>query len=82
MSPAPFLGLSRGVGGTMAEPFLLKGANEICDLVRENPKHIKTLVEEEGFPAWKRKDTPKEPWRAHPDDIAKWAREQADKYRR
>lgn len=61
--------------------FLLKGAKEICDAVGENPRDIKDLVENEGLPAWKRSDKPKEPWRAHPDRLAKWAREQDEKYR-
>lgn len=61
--------------------FLLRGAREICEAVGENPRNIKDLVEKEGLPAWKRSDNDKEPWRAHPERLAKWAKEQDEKYR-
>jgi len=47
----------------------LKGADEICGYVKENPDNIVHLVEHEGLPAWKRSENGT--WRAiniHLDD--------------
>ncbi|QGY39657.1 DNA-binding protein [Pseudodesulfovibrio cashew] len=57
--------------------FCLKGAREICDAVGENPKNIHDLVKEHGLPAWKR--GAKGTWRALPDDLRRWIREQRDR---
>lgn len=57
--------------------FCLKGARDICDAVGENPKNIHELVKEHGLPAWKR--GAKGTWRALPDDLRLWIREQRDR---
>jgi len=60
--------------------FLISGADNICEIIGENKDNIGHLVAQEGLPAWKR--SKKGPWKAHPDDLKKWAKEQAEKYRR
>ena len=60
--------------------YLLRGAKAICEAVGENPRDIKTLVEKEGLPAWKRSEHHREPWKASPERLAKWAAEQDAKY--
>jgi hypothetical protein len=55
----------------------LKGAKEICDAVGENPKNIHDLVKDHGLPAWKRGR--RGAWRALPDDLRRWIREQRDR---
>jgi len=62
----------------MSDGFCLKGAREICEAVGENPRHMHELVREHGLPAWKR-DT-KGTWRALPDDLRRWVRQQRDKH--
>lgn len=62
----------------MEVEFCLKGAREICDAVGENPKLMHDLVKDHGLPAWKR--DPKGTWRALPDDLHRWMREQRDKH--
>lgn len=57
--------------------FCLKGARDICEAVGENPKNIHELVREHGLPAWKRGTTGS--WRALPDDLRRWIREQRDR---
>tara|TARA_Y100001978_G_C23698661_1_gene439308 strand:- start:2796 stop:3032 length:237 start_codon:yes stop_codon:yes gene_type:complete len=57
--------------------FCLKGARDICDAVGENPKNIHELVKDHGLPAWKR--GAKGTWRALPDDLRQWIREQRDR---
>jgi len=57
--------------------FCLKGARDICDAVGENPKNIHELVKDHGLPAWKR--GAKGTWRALPDDLRLWIREQRDR---
>ena len=59
------------------DQFCLKGAKEICDAVGENPKLIHELVKDHGLPAWKR--GAKGTWRALPDDLNRWIREQRDR---
>ncbi len=59
------------------ENFCLKGAKDICDAVGENPKSINELVKAHGLPAWKRE--PKGTWRALPDDLKQWLRDQRDR---
>ncbi len=56
----------------------LKGAREICDAVGENPRRINELVRDRGLPAWKRDD--KGIWRALPEDLHRWIREQRDRH--
>lgn len=56
----------------------LKGARDICDAVGENPKNIHDLVKVHGLPAWKR--GAKGTWRALPDDLRRWIREQRDRH--
>ena len=55
----------------------LKGAKEICTAVGENPKHISELVRTMGLPAWKRDC--RGTWRALPEDLRRWVREQRDR---
>jgi len=62
------------------DDFLISGADRICELIGESRDNIGNLVAQEELPAWKR--TKKGPWKAHPDDLREWAREQAEKYRR
>ncbi len=59
------------------ENFCLKGAKDICDAVGENPKNINDLVKTHGLPAWKRET--KGTWRALPDDLRQWLRDQRDR---
>lgn len=56
----------------------LKGAKDICLAVGENPKNMHLLVRVHGLPAWKRgiKGT----WRALPEDLRAWMREQRDRH--
>ncbi|AMK10286.1 MAG: helix-turn-helix domain-containing protein [Pseudodesulfovibrio sp.] len=56
----------------------LKGAKEICEAVGENPRNITDLVRDKGLPAWKRDD--KGSWRALPEDLQRWIREQRDRH--
>ncbi len=56
----------------------LKGARDICSAVGENPKKITDLVKKHGLPAWKR--DAKGTWRALPDDLRCWIREQRDRH--
>ena len=56
----------------------LKGAREICEAVGENPRNITELVRFKGLPAWKRED--KGSWRALPEDLQRWIREQRDRH--
>ena len=56
----------------------LKGAKEICEAVGENPRNITELVRHKGLPAWKRDD--KGSWRALPEDLQRWIREQRDRH--
>lgn len=60
------------------EYFCLKGAKDICDAVGENPKNINELVRVHGLPAWKR--DAKGTWRALPDDLRNWIRQQRDRH--
>lgn len=59
------------------DQFCLKGARDICDAVGENPKNINELVKLHGLPAWKRET--KGTWRALPDDLKQWLRDQRDR---
>lgn len=61
----------------MMEDFCLKGAKDICSAVGENPKNINELVQDFGLPAWKREV--KGTWRALPEDLRRWIREQRDR---
>ncbi|WP_319469580.1 DNA-binding protein [uncultured Pseudodesulfovibrio sp.] len=56
--------------------FCLKGARNICEAVGENPKNMHELVKDYGLPAWKREI--RGTWRALPDDLKRWLREQRD----
>jgi hypothetical protein len=56
----------------------LKGARDICSAVGENSKNINELVSDYGLPAWKRDS--KGTWRALPDDLRRWIREQRDRH--
>ncbi|EGB15351.1 hypothetical protein DND132_2146 [Pseudodesulfovibrio mercurii] len=56
----------------------LKGAKDICEAVGENPRNITELVRDKGLPAWKRDD--KGSWRALPEDLQRWIREQRDRH--
>ena len=57
--------------------FCLKGAKDICEAVGENPKNIHDLVKDHGLPVWKRGK--RGTWRALPDDLRRWIREQRDR---
>ena len=61
----------------MDKDFCLKGARDICEAVGENPKNINDLVRDHGLPAWKR--GAKGTWRALPDDLRSWIRQQRDR---
>lgn len=56
----------------------LKGAEEICKFVKEDPKQIFRLVQEEGLPAWKRSD--RSCWRELNIGLYKWMVGQRNKY--
>jgi len=56
----------------------LKGAKDICLAVGENPKNMHHLVREHGLPAWKR--GVKGTWRALPEDLRAWLREQRNQH--
>lgn len=60
-----------------SQDICLKGAREICDAVGENSRNIIELVRDKGLPAWKRED--KGAWRALPEDLHRWIREQRDR---
>lgn len=59
------------------DSFCIKGARDICEAVGESPKQINELVAEHGLPAWKRDI--KGTWRALPDDLHRWLRQQRDR---
>jgi len=56
----------------------IKGARAICEAVGENPKHITSLVDELGLPAWRRGGTGS--WRALPEDLKRWILEQRNSH--
>jgi len=56
----------------------LRGAEEICDFVKEDHNQITYLVESENLPAWKRNE--KGPWRALNVDLYNWMIFQRQKY--
>lgn len=57
---------------------ILKGADNICQFIKEDPKRINELVKCEGLPAWKRSDTGT--WRALDIDLYQWMIFQRKKY--
>ena len=57
---------------------LIKGAAAIAREIGENRNTIPKLVEEEGLPAWRRDG--QGPWKALPEDLTKWLREQRTKH--
>jgi hypothetical protein len=56
----------------------LRGADEICDFVKEDKKCINELVKNEGLPAWKRGESGI--WRALNVDLQSWLIQQRNKY--
>ena len=56
----------------------LKGADEICGFVKENPDRIAYLVEYEHLPAWKRSENGT--WRAINIHLYEWMLFQSKKY--
>lgn len=62
----------------MNDTIVYKSADEICKYIKENPKDIARLVQEEGLPAWRRND--KGTWRALSEDLTAWLKGQRDKY--
>lgn len=56
----------------------LKGATEICDFIKEDPKQIAILVKDESLPAWKRGENCT--WRALNIDLYYWMIQQRKKY--
>ena len=58
--------------------FCLKGATEICDYVKEDPRQIIELVRQEGLPAFRR--GPNGCWRALNVDLENWMVQQRNKY--
>jgi len=56
----------------------LKGADEICDFVKEDRRCINELVKNEGLPAWKRGENGG--WRALDIDLYGWMIGQRNKY--
>lgn len=56
----------------------LKGAEEICDFIKEDRKSINDLVKNEGLPAWKRGENGV--WRALNVDLQHWMVHQRNKY--
>lgn len=56
----------------------LTGADAIAAVIGMNRNDIPNLVKTEGFPAFKWRGR----WRALPEDISKWSRSMAKKYRR
>jgi len=56
----------------------LKGAEQICGFVKEDPRQIVHLIEHEALPAWKREG--KGPWRALNVDLMSWMAFQRNKY--
>ena len=56
----------------------LKGAEQICKFVQEDPKQIIYLIEHERLPAWKRDG--KGPYRALNIDLWNWMLYQRQKY--
>lgn len=55
-----------------------KGATEICEYVKEDPKQIVILVQEENLPAWKKGETGI--WKALNIDLDLWMIYQRNKY--
>lgn len=56
----------------------LKGADEICAFVKEDPKNIANLVRDEQLPAWKRSQNGH--WYALNVDLYQWLIGQRNKY--
>ena len=56
----------------------LKGADQICGFVKEDPKQILYLIEHEALPAWKRNG--ERTWRALSVDLYNWMMCQRNKY--
>lgn len=71
-----------GAGLTVAEkPIkveILKGRDEICNFIREDPRYMCSLVENDDLPAWKRSETG--PWYALNIDLYQWMVVQRNKY--
>ena len=57
-------------------PICFKGAKAICKAAGENPREIANLVKS-GFPAFKVGG--RGPWKALPEDLKRWVKEQRDK---
>lgn len=56
----------------------LKGSEQICNFVREDPRKILHLIEHENLPAWKRDG--EQTWRALNIDLYYWLLSQRNKY--
>lgn len=56
----------------------LKGAEEICDFIKEDRRQICYFVEHEGLPAWKRSENGE--WYALNIDLYLWMIGQRNKY--
>ncbi len=70
-----------GDGWTVDKPIAietLKGADEICGFVKEDPRQMCYLVENEQLPAWKRSE--KGSWYALNVDLFSWMIVQRNKY--
>jgi hypothetical protein len=55
---------------------LITSAARIAREIGEGKNDIPRLVEKEGLPAWKKRGK----WRALPDELADWLREQRKKH--
>lgn len=64
--------------GLLARPLVYRGAREICAVIGEDPRRLLFLVERENLPAWRREG--ESLWRALPEDLERWLKEQRGKY--
>jgi hypothetical protein len=62
----------------MSETVLLRGAREICQVIRRDRRDIGWLVKNEKLPAWQEQG--QGPWFARIEDLEAWAAQRAQKF--
>jgi len=62
----------------VTRPIVYRGAKEICDAIGVSSKQILRYVQQEGLPAWRRRE--EGVWYAIPSDVEDWIQKQRDKY--